>query len=464
MHPTIAVIGSGYLGTTHAACMAELGFDVVGVDVDPDRVTRLQRGDAPFFEPHLAELLRRHTDSGRLRFTTELAEAAEFASVFFLCVGTPQQADGLAADMGQVFSAVRDLAPLLRRSALLVGKSTVPVGTALALAELAAQHAPDGVWVDVAWNPEFLREGHGVEDTLCPDRLVLGVSSAAAEQTLREIYTRPVELGVPVVVTDTTTAELVKCAANAFLATKVSFINMVAELSDAVGADVLAVSEALGHDARIGRKFLHPGLGFGGGCLPKDVRALIAQADDLGAGESMALLRAVDEINLRCRSRMVEAAVEECGGSVNGRRIAVLGAAFKPLTDDVRDSPALDVARLLRQAGAEVQVYDPRANRNAKEVAPELQYAETAEDAIRAAHLVLHLTEWAEFRALDPARLRDLADRPCLLDGRNSLDAASWRAAGWTVRALGVPEFATGSATRHGTVDRQPDAGMSLTM
>ncbi|MPY76945.1 MAG: nucleotide sugar dehydrogenase [Actinophytocola sp.] len=430
MHPTIAVIGTGYLGTTHAAGMAELGFDVIGVDVDPDRVARLQRGDAPFFEPRLEALLRQHTAAGRLRFTTELADAADVASVFFLCVGTPQQEDGLAADMRQVLGAVRDLAPLLRRPALLVGKSTVPVGTAHALAQLAQQHAPDGVPVDVAWNPEFLREGHGVQDTLRPDRLVLGVSSAEAEQTLREIYARPLQRGVPLVVTDTTTAELVKCAANAFLATKISFINMVAELSEAASADVLAVSEALGHDARIGRAFLHPGLGFGGGCLPKDVRALIAQADDLGVDQPMALLRAVDQINLRCRSRMAKAAVDECGGSVAGRRIAVLGAAFKPLTDDVRDSPALDVARELRRAGADVQVYDPMANSNAKEVAPELQFVETAEDAVRAAHLVLHLTEWAEFRLLDPARLLELVDQPCLLDGRNSLDAAEWRAAG----------------------------------
>jgi UDPglucose 6-dehydrogenase len=439
MYPNIAVIGSGYLGTTHAAAMADLGFDVIAMDVDPVKIARLRRGDPPFFEPHLHDLLQKHTATGRLRFTTDMAEVAAFGECFFLCVGTPQRDDGLAADLGQLHGAVRELAPLLRRDALLVGKSTVPVGTAESLAAMAAGLAPAGVEVEVAWNPEFLREGCGIQDTLNPDRLVLGVASAEAEKLLRVVYAQLIQAGIPLVVTDLPSAELVKCAANAFLATKISFINMIAEFSEAANADVLAVAEALGHDTRIGHRSMHPGLGFGGGCLPKDLRALMAQSRDLGTDESTAMLRAVDRINLRCRTRTVEAAIEECGGSVRGRRIGVLGAAFKPFTDDVRDSPALDVAQRLRQAGADIQVYDPAANRAGKAAAPELEFAETAEDALRWADLVLHLTEWPEFRTLDPDALWWLVNEPRFLDGRNALNAEHWRSAGWSFRALGGP-------------------------
>jgi UDPglucose 6-dehydrogenase len=444
VYPNIAIVGSGYLGTIHAACMAELGFDVIAVDVDPVRIARLRRGDPPFFEPQLRELLCRHIASGRLRFTTSLAEAAAFGDCFFLCVGTPQREDGLAADLSQLYRAVGELAPLLRRDALLVGKSTVPVGTAEALAALTAQLAP--ARVEVAWNPEFLREGCGIQDTLSPDRLVLGVSSPEAEQVLRGIYARLLQAGVPLVVTDLASAELVKCAANAFLATKISFINMIAEFSEVTGADVSAVAEALGYDSRIGHRSMRPGLGFGGGCLPKDLRALIAQAGELASGESAAMLRAVDRINLRCRTRLVEAAVQECGGSVRGRRIGVLGAAFKPFTDDVRDSPAIDVARRLRHAGADVQVYDPAANRHGKAAAPELEFVDTAEDALRWTDLVLHLTEWPEFRTLDPDALWWLVNEPRFLDGRNALNADPWRAAGWSFRTLGGPPTAPSEA------------------
>jgi UDPglucose 6-dehydrogenase len=439
VYPNIAVIGSGYLGTTHAAAMAELGFDVVAVDVDPVKIERLRRGDPPFFEPHLRGLLRTHTASGRLRFTTDIGEAAAFGECFFLCVGTPQQSDGLTADLRQLLTAVHELVPRLRQDALLVGKSTVPVGTAEALAELASRLAPAGVEVEIAWNPEFLREGCGIQDTLSPDRLVLGVSSAEAEKVLREVYARLIQAAVPLVVTDLASAELVKCAANAFLATKISFINMIAEFAEVARADVLAVAEALGYDSRIGHRAMRPGLGFGGGCLPKDLRAMIAQSVELGGDEATALLRSVDQINLRCRTRTVEAAIEECGGSVLGRRIGVLGAAFKPFTDDVRDSPALDVARKLWQSGAVVRVYDPAAGDSGRLAAPELGFAETVEDALREADLVLHLTEWPEFRKLDPDALCRLVNEPRLLDGRNTLNADRWRTAGWSVRALGRP-------------------------
>jgi UDPglucose 6-dehydrogenase len=439
MHQRVTVVGTGYLGTTHAACLAELGFEVLGVDVDAAKVERLAQGRPPFYEPGLGDLLRTHTGSGRLRFGTSFAEAAAFADVHFLCVGTPQRADGLAADTGFLMKAVERLVPHLRGPATVVGKSTVPVGTADALAARAAELAAPGVEVEVAWNPEFLREGHAVADTLRPDRLVFGCPSAEAEKVLRDVYASLLDDGVPLVVTDVATAELVKSSANAFLATRISFINAVSELCEAAGGDVVALAEALGYDDRIGHRSLHAGLGFGGGCLPKDLRALMARAGELGVDQALTLLREVDAINLRRRRRMVDLAVEECGGSVTGRRIGVLGAAFKPLTDDVRDSPALDVAAQLQLRGARVRVYDPQANRNAAALFPTLDYADSLRAAVRDAHLVLHLTEWAEFRAVDPAALLPLVADPRVLDGRNALDPARWRAAGWSYRALGRP-------------------------
>jgi UDPglucose 6-dehydrogenase len=439
MNPRIAVIGTGYLGATHAACLAELGFDVLGVDVDPAKVDQLGRGHPTFYEPGLGDLLARHTASGRLRFTTSPGEAAQFADVHFLCVGTPQRSDGLAADTRYLVQAVEQLVPHLRRSVLIVGKSTVPVGTAHRVAARAAELSRPGVEVEVAWNPEFLREGRAVEDTLRPDRLVFGVCSAEAEKMLRSVYARQLDRGVPLVVTDVVTAELVKGSANAFLATKVSFINAVAELCEVTGADVVALAEAMGHDDRIGSRYLNPGLGFGGGCLPKDVRAMTARAGELGVLDTMTLLREVDAINLRRRRRVADLAVEECGGSVMDRRVAVLGAAFKPCTDDVRDSPALEVAARLHLKGAQVTVYDPRANSSAAALYPTLGYADDVRAALRDADLVLHLTEWPEFRDLDPAGLLPLVATPRVVDARNALDGDRWRAAGWSFRALGRP-------------------------
>jgi len=439
MSQRIAVIGTGYLGATHAACLAELGFEVLGVDVDPAKVGQLGRGRPTFYEPGLADLLSRHTASGRLRFTTSPAEAAQFADVHFLCVGTPQRCDGLAADTRHVVQAVEQLVPHLERSVVIVGKSTVPVGTAHRVAARAAELARPGVEIEVAWNPEFLREGRAVEDTLRPDRLVFGVCSAEAEKMLRSVYARQLDQGVPVIVTDVVTAELVKSSANAFLATKVSFINAVAELCEVTGGDVVALAEAMGLDGRIGSRYLQPGLGFGGGCLPKDVRAMTARAGEIGVFHAVTLLREVDAINLRRRERLVDLAVEECGGSVLERRVGVLGAAFKPHTDDVRDSPALDVAARLHLQGAQVTVYDPRANSSAAARYPTLGYADDVTGAVRDADLVLHLTEWPEFRELDPAELRKLVATPLVIDGRNALDAHRWRASGWTYRALGRP-------------------------
>ncbi len=412
---TITAIGTGYLGATHAACMAELGFDVIGVDVDEAKVKALASGTVPFYEPGLQHLVERHLASGRLRFTTSFAEAAEAGDVHFVCVGTPQRVDSLAADLTHVDAAVRSLAEHLTRPALVVGKSTVPVGTAARLHRMIVDTAPAGAQVGLAWNPEFLREGHAVDDTLRPDRLVFGVQDEADEQLLRRVYAQAIGSGTPVVTTDFATAELVKVSANAFLATKISFINAIAEICEVVDADVVALADAIGYDERIGRRFLNAGLGFGGGCLPKDIRAFMARAGEVGAPDALSFLREIDAINMRRRQRAVEVATEAAGGSV-------LGAAGQ-----------------LQLQGARVQVYDPKAIENARHVFPTLSYATSVEQACRQADVVLHLTEWAEFAALDPAALREVVRQPVVVDGRNSLDAQRWRDAGWTYRGLGRP-------------------------
>ncbi|MDP9416364.1 MAG: UDP-glucose/GDP-mannose dehydrogenase family protein, partial [Actinomycetota bacterium] len=427
----ICVVGTGYLGATHAACMAELGFEVLGLDVDAAKVASLSKGQVPFYEPGLEELLQKHLDSGRVRFTTSFAEATDFADIHFVCVGTPQRKDGLGADLTYVDDAISALASHLRPGALVVGKSTVPVGTAARLAARLETESASGD-VELAWNPEFLREGFGIEDTLRPDRLVFGVRGARAEQRLREVYATAIAGGTPVVVTDYPTAEMVKVAANAFLATKISFINAMAEMCEAAGADVVQLADALGHDQRIGRRFLNAGIGFGGGCLPKDIRAFIARAGELGASEALTFLREVDVINMRRRTRVVELTKELAGGSLLGMRVAVLGAAFKPDSDDIRDSPALNVAGQIQLQGAAVTVYDPKAMGNASTLFPTLRYAESAQEACERADVVLHLTEWREFRELDPRALAEIVAAPRIIDGRNVLDAVAWRAAGWT--------------------------------
>ncbi|MDX2707591.1 UDP-glucose/GDP-mannose dehydrogenase family protein [Streptomyces sp. PA03-6a] len=441
----LTVIGTGYLGATHAAAMAELGFEVLGLDIDPAKIETLAAGRVPMYEPGLEELLRRHVaglpdSSGRLRFTTSWEEVAAFGDVHFVCVNTPQKHGEYACDMSYVDSAFELLAPHLQRPALVVGKSTVPVGSAARLAARLAELAPAGDGAELAWNPEFLREGFAVQDTLHPDRIVVGVASGHAEKLLREVYAAPIGEGTPFVVADYPTAELVKTAANAFLATKISFINAMAEVSEAAGGDVVKLAEAIGHDERIGNKFLRAGIGFGGGCLPKDIRAFMARAGELGADQALTFLREVDSINMRRRSHMVELAREACGGSgFLGKRIAVLGAAFKPDSDDVRDSPALNVAGQIHLQGGQVTVYDPKAMDNARRLFPTLGYAATALEAVRGADVVLHLTEWREFRELDPAVLGAVAGRRHVIDGRNALEPAAWRAAGWTFRAMGRP-------------------------
>jgi UDPglucose 6-dehydrogenase len=435
----VVVLGTGYLGVSHAVGMAEFGFEVLGVDVDTAKITTLADGSVPFFEPDLEPALRKHVDSGRLRFTTSYTEAAASGDVFFICVGTPQRRDGLAADVSYVEACIRTLGPLLTKPCLVIGKSTVPVGTAEGLTALLAELSPVGVRAELAWNPEFLREGHALEDTLKPDRLVLGVCSPSAEDVLRMLYSSPIHAGTPVVVTDLATAELVKVAANAFLATKISFINAMAEVCEATGADVTSLADALGYDPRIGRRFLNAGLGFGGGCLPKDIRAFMARAGELGVPEALTFLREVDAINMRRRTRVVEITRQLLGGSLIGRRIGVLGVAFKPESDDVRDSPALNVSGQLQLQGASVRVYDPKANDTAARLFPTLDYADTALDACKGADVVLHLTEWQEFRHLDPRRLADVVNGQTIVDARNCLDAQQWRDAGWLYRCLGRP-------------------------
>ncbi|MFF2850065.1 UDP-glucose dehydrogenase family protein [Streptomyces sp. NPDC058001] len=435
----VTVIGTGYLGATHAACMAEIGHEVLGVDVDPDKIAALQAGRVPFYEPGLEDLLAKHVASGRLRFTTSYEEAADFGDVHFSCVGTPQVRDGYAADLRYVDAVIEQLAPHLTRPCLVVGKSTVPVGTAQRLADRLAALAPVGELAELAWNPEFLREGFAVEDTLRPDRLVFGTRSDPARETLEEVYEPVIGQGTPVVVTDFPTAELVKTSANAFLATKISFINAMAEVCEASGADVSRLAEALSHDDRIGGRFLRPGVGFGGGCLPKDIRAFMARAGELGVDQALTFLREVDAINMRRRSRTVDLARELCEGRFLGRKIAVLGAAFKPDSDDVRDSPALNVAGQIQLMGGDVTVYDPKAMDNARKVFPSLGYAQSLDDAVQGAHAILLLTEWEQFRTLDPEWLRGQVAEPRIVDGRGALDPARWRQAGWTYRALGRP-------------------------
>ncbi|MFI9342610.1 UDP-glucose dehydrogenase family protein [Streptomyces sp. NPDC052773] len=437
--PRLTVIGTGYLGATHAICMAVLGFDVLGVDTDEAKVDALNSGRVPFFEPGLPELLAKALDSGRLRFGTSFDEAADFGDVHFVCVGTPQQPDSDAADLRYVDSAVTELARRLDRRALVVGKSTVPVGTAARLTELVRRLAPAGEDVELAWNPEFLREGYAVDDTLRPDRLVFGVSSDWAEQRLRAAFGPVIAQGTPVVVTDLTTAELVKVAANSFLATKISYINAMAEICEATGGDVTRLAEALAYDDRIGGRFLRPGLGFGGGCLPKDIRAFAHRAEELGVGQSVAFLREVDAINKRRRARTVDLVGELVGGDLLGVRVAALGAAFKPNSDDIRDAPALDVAGSLHRLGAHVTVVDPAAADNARRSHPELAYAADALTAAADADVVVLLTEWSEFRLLDPEAMGAVVAHRRIVDGRHALDPAQWRAAGWEYRALGRP-------------------------
>ena len=430
---TLSVVGCGYLGATHAACMSSLGFTVVGVDTDPNKVEMLQNGELPFYEPGLDTLLAQEMKTGRLSFTTDFS-AVKDADVHFVCLGTPQSKDGLAADLSYVRSAVEAIAPYLKDGSLVVGKSTVPVGTAQSLREQLAKNAPQA---DLAWNPEFLREGFAVEDTLTPNRLVVGVANDRAEVILKEVYESIIALGTPWIRADLPTAELVKVAANSFLATKISFINAMAEVCEAAGGDVTVLAQAIGYDPRIGNKFLQAGIGFGGGCLPKDIRAFMARAEELGAKQALEFLREIDAINLRARRRVIDVVRSELSEDLTQYKIAVLGATFKPDSDDVRDSPALDIAAQLQAAGATVVVHDPKGIEPARKRFPNLEYAQVITDAVKGADLLLHLTEWKEYRAIDPSAISALVKNKIIIDGRNMLDRELWRKSGWKFHALG---------------------------
>ena len=430
---TLSVVGCGYLGATHAACMSSLGFTVVGVDTDPEKVALLQSGKLPFYEPGLDTLLEQEMKTGRLSFTTDFS-AVKDADVHFVCVGTPQSKDGLAADLTYVKSAVAAIAPHLKEGSLVVGKSTVPVGTAQGLRAELSKIAPQA---DLAWNPEFLREGFAVEDTLTPNRLVVGVANDRAEEILKEVYEPVIALGTPWIRADLPTSELVKVAANSFLATKISFINAMAEVCEAAGGDVTVLAKAIGYDPRIGNRFLQAGIGFGGGCLPKDIRAFMARAEELGAKQALEFLREIDAINLRARQRVIDVVRGELSEDLTKYKIAVLGATFKPDSDDVRDSPALDIAAQLHAAGADIVVHDPQGIEPARKRFPTLKYAEAVNDAVKDADLILHLTEWKEYRQIDPVALGSLVKGKIIIDGRNMLDRTMWRNAGWKFHALG---------------------------
>ena len=429
----ISVIGCGYLGATHATCMSSLGFEVIGIDTDAVKIALLSNGELPFYEPGLDTLLASEIKTGRLTFTSDFSAIAD-ADVHFICVGTPQRNDGLAADLTYVNASVAAIAPFLKEGSLVVGKSTVPVGTAQGLRDYLITHAPQA---DLAWNPEFLREGFAVEDTLRPNRLVVGVTNDRAEAILKEVYAPIIALETPWIRADLPTSELVKVAANSFLATKISFINAMAEICEAAGGDVTVLAKAIGYDPRIGSRFLQAGIGFGGGCLPKDIRAFMARAQELGADHALEFLREIDAINLRARQRVIDVVRADLSQDLTQYKIAVLGATFKPDSDDVRDSPALDIAAQLQGAGAHVVVHDPKGIEPARKRFPHLDYAEKIADCVKEADAVLHLTEWKEYRELDPAMIGALVKSKYLIDGRNVLDRQRWRAAGWRVRALG---------------------------
>ena len=429
----LSVIGTGYLGATHAACMASLGFDVIGFDTEASKIELLSKGKVPFYEPGLEELLSEQIKSGRLTFTNSVADLAD-ADVHFICVGTPQIKNGNAADLTYVNSALEAIAKLVKPGGLVVGKSTVPVGTATRLRNRLIELNPNA---DLAWNPEFLREGFAVEDTLHPNRLVVGVVNDQAERILKEVYAVNLKENTPWVRADLPTAELVKVAANSFLATKISFINAMAEICEAAGGDVTVLAKAIGYDPRIGSRFLQAGIGFGGGCLPKDIRAFMARAEELGASQAVEFLKEVDAINLRARQRIIELVRKDLSDNLQGKRVAILGAAFKPDSDDVRDSPALDIAAQIQAAGAVVTVHDPKAIANAQKRFPALKFAEDIDNTLKDAEIVLHLTEWKIYREIDPVKAKSLVKSAIMIDGRNALDRTSWLSAGWKFRALG---------------------------
>jgi UDPglucose 6-dehydrogenase len=429
----VSVIGLGYLGATHCVAMSKLGHTVIGIEPNQAKIDSLKTGKAGFFEPGLDEELANQIASGRLTFQSSHDEGSKDVDVHFICVGTPQKEGSLAADTSYLHAASRDLAPYLSQDAVVVGKSTVPVGTAALLTVELTTLA--GFAPNLAWNPEFLREGTALEDSLSPDRLVVGVTNEHSEKMLREVFAPMISSGIPFIVTDLATAELVKAAANAFLATKISFINAMAEIAEVSGADATQLATAIGYDERIGNKFLRNGVGFGGGCLPKDIRALMARAEELGVGQSVAYLKEIDKINIRRRDRVIDMLTQELG-DLKGKKVLVLGAAFKPDSDDVRDSPALEIALLINKAGAQAIVHDPIALEGVNKKHPELTTEQDLGKAFAGVDAVVLATEWKQYRTFDPSTIQGIANK-LVIDGRNVIDIAKWQQAGFKVLALG---------------------------
>jgi len=430
----ISVIGLGYLGTTHAVAMAKLGHNVIGIEPDESRIQQLAAGELPFFEPGLGEALKQVVAAGNIRFQTQHDEVSAESDIHFICVGTPQAAGQQSADTSYVFAAANQLAAVLRPSSLVVGKSTVPVGSARDI--IASMQEVAGFIPKLCWNPEFLREGTALADSLLPDRIVIGSDDPNHNQALKVCYQNILDQGIPVLELDLETAELVKVSANAFLATKISFINAMAEIAEASGADTVKLAEAIGLDNRIGKSFLRTGIGFGGGCLPKDIRGFIARAEELGVGESLAFLKEVDQINLRRRQRIVSLATKELG-EIADKNITMLGISFKPDSDDLRDSPALEIALRLKALGGIVTIHDPVSLGALEQKSTGLTTEIDLQAAIKDTELVILGTEWAEYKNLDPATVSSFPKIKTIIDGRNVLNVDTWQQAGWRVIAPG---------------------------
>jgi len=438
----IVMVGTGYVGLVTGACFSEFGVDVVCVDKDEAKIARLKAGGIPIFEPGLDKLVESNVKAGRLSFTTDLKAAVPGADAVFIAVGTPSRRGDGHADLSYVYAAAEEIGRALTGYAVVVTKSTVPVGTGREVARRIKAVRPDAQF-DVASNPEFLREGAAIGDFMRPDRVVIGAESERAREVMRQLY-RPLYLiETPIVFTALETSELIKYAANTFLAAKITFINEIADLCEKVGADVHDVAKGIGLDGRIGKKFLHPGPGYGGSCFPKDTLALVKTAQDYGA--PLRIIETVVDINDKRKKRMADKVVAACGGSVAGKTVAVLGLTFKPNTDDMRDSPSLDILPALQAAGARVVAYDPEGMVEAKHMLPGVELAPDAYAAMTGADCLVIVTEWNQFRSLQLDRVKKLLKSPVVVDLRNVYSPADMKAAGFVYHSVGRPAAATGS-------------------
>ncbi|WP_374374121.1 UDP-glucose/GDP-mannose dehydrogenase family protein [Dongia sp.] len=434
----VAMIGVGYVGLVSGACFSEFGHDVVCIDSDAGRIAGLERGEIPIYEPGLDELVARNRAAGRLRFTTDLKVAMDGAEAVFIAVGTPSRRGDGHADLSYVYQAARDISAQLKNYAVIVTKSTVPVGTGREVERIIHAARPDAEF-DVASNPEFLREGSAIGDFMRPDRIVIGTESERAKEILRRIY-RPLSLReTPLLFADLETAELIKYAANAFLALKISYINQISDLCEKVGADVHDVARGIGLDGRIGPKFLHPGPGYGGSCFPKDTNALMHTAREVGA--PLSLVEATVSYNEARKSDMAERVLALLDGNAKGKRVAILGLTFKPNTDDMREAPSLTILPRLRAAGIEVTAHDPAGMEEARKLMPDVIYCEDAYETLAGADALVLLTEWNAYRGMDIRRMHGLMRQPLVIDLRNVYRSREMRRAGFTYHSLGRPKW-----------------------